>query len=581
MNEYHRKLKIAIDNAQICNKLVDVSRLEDTGKGYETINRPKVSGLKKKYIQGIAVTSDNSRTYRLTMEILGSEYEKFADQYESIYDTSSIKSGQLIPMNHKNLPKIDPNKFYTMYDNALKLGKFLDVSKLDHNGTGIRTVVNVPINKSEKKWIDTIPIISNNLEAYICVINILMARNPEMEDIYMQCALNYQSLFLSNNSQNIFLTSPNDTGLPMMNNSSAIIVPTTIGSDIYQQTTKDSTPKLITSINHYDQLTITQIVLGKLHDIILRPKPNGTEILKRVSNSYTNTVEIVSVIQQGDHVIIEQIIGASLYTSKPICVNISRRSSNSPSITYITSISSSESEPDILLQIPKIPISKAPILQMPISKAPSPQMPIPRMPIPQMPIPQMPISKVPIPQMPISKVPIPQIPISKVPIPQMPISKVHSPQMPISKASTHQASIHEIPIIETSISRIPIARKPITRKRIHQIPICKEFVPKLPILQTTCSEVLGIKVSDKKILDNKVYMNQEQRVIVPEVIKFKVPVPRVPVPEVYNISNNQLCNENKVSISESRIVNIHQVGVPKVSFSDSKIGVPCVVEESL
>ena len=78
------KLINLIAKASISGKVLDVSNMNDHIIGYKTIVKPQ-SKSTKKYVEGIAIVSDNYAAYEMTMNILGPNYMHFAESYLNYY----------------------------------------------------------------------------------------------------------------------------------------------------------------------------------------------------------------------------------------------------------------------------------------------------------------------------------------------------------------------------------------------------------------------------------------------------------------------------------------------------------------
>jgi cell division protein FtsI/penicillin-binding protein 2 len=77
-------LVLALHAAVNSGGLLNVSSLERNGLGSKRVNRDKHS-VTLKMVQEFPVVSDNYVTYRLAMELMGPEYEVYAQLYKERY----------------------------------------------------------------------------------------------------------------------------------------------------------------------------------------------------------------------------------------------------------------------------------------------------------------------------------------------------------------------------------------------------------------------------------------------------------------------------------------------------------------
>ena len=84
------------------------------------------------------------------------------------------------------VPSTASAKLQQSYQTAINEGKVLDVSKIRTDGAGSRTM-NYPKSVSgSKKWVDNLPVVSNNYNAYAFALQLLGPDFKQYADLFLQ-----------------------------------------------------------------------------------------------------------------------------------------------------------------------------------------------------------------------------------------------------------------------------------------------------------------------------------------------------------------------------------------------------------
>lgn len=150
--------------------VVDVSDLTPEGKGFRTILAPKSAHNKRKQVENIPVVSDNYETYALAMQFLGAQFACYAEKYLMLYGKVENKTDNTIKTTKETHPSI---KLIETYNSVITAGKVIDVSDLQPDGRGFRTMPAPKTSRGKKKRVDNIPVISDNYETFALAMALL------------------------------------------------------------------------------------------------------------------------------------------------------------------------------------------------------------------------------------------------------------------------------------------------------------------------------------------------------------------------------------------------------------------------
>lgn len=99
------KLFRALGSASQSGKVIDVSTLKDNGTGARLVNAPPINYRgAKKGIEGLNIISNNYENYKLATDILGPEYDIFADVYfdEFVTPRAPVRAKSSSPVRSRN-----------------------------------------------------------------------------------------------------------------------------------------------------------------------------------------------------------------------------------------------------------------------------------------------------------------------------------------------------------------------------------------------------------------------------------------------------------------------------------------------
>lgn len=170
------------------DKVLDVSNIRTDGKEWRTINEPKRESSKK-YIQGVPVVSDNYEAYEFVMKVLGEKFLPYADEYRRLYKEKATVSVPKAPKTALPEKVVEEKSLYDLivdkYNEAYNKKKLLDVSNLTADGNGMN-IIDVPEDNSDIKWLEGVPVASNNYNNYAAVMEILGENFHPFADEYHQ-----------------------------------------------------------------------------------------------------------------------------------------------------------------------------------------------------------------------------------------------------------------------------------------------------------------------------------------------------------------------------------------------------------
>jgi hypothetical protein len=158
------KLLLRMEDAEASGKALDVSNLRDDGTGSRMTNYPTTDRSTKYHIEGLPIMSNNYDTYKFVIDILGPEYDNFSRAYYNNYVRKSRSRSQDRSMSPSNTNLSD--KFAMQLEKAEANGKVLDVSNVRDDGAGAKIVDYPKTDRSNKKHIEGLGIISDNYDAY-------------------------------------------------------------------------------------------------------------------------------------------------------------------------------------------------------------------------------------------------------------------------------------------------------------------------------------------------------------------------------------------------------------------------------
>jgi len=214
--DYLRELLFAVVKD---GKVLDVSELQEEGTGAKGHEVPKSDKGKKKWVmlnvnndltvEAIPIISNNYAAYDLAVRMLGEEYapysQMFLEQHGNITYTKkpqksprakspkakspkakspkakspkakspkakSPKTRSSRPKSPRS-PRSPSEKFIKFYDRTVADGKLVDVSGLEADGKGVRSM-EYPVRKTEKQGVEGLAIVSNNYRGYLNAMNLL------------------------------------------------------------------------------------------------------------------------------------------------------------------------------------------------------------------------------------------------------------------------------------------------------------------------------------------------------------------------------------------------------------------------
>lgn len=214
MTTPYTKLANAINAAAANGDVIDVSNIRADASGVRTIKVPKTTRSTKRWIVEFpAIVSDNYASYLTAINILGQEYSQFAVQYAQQFGTQPAvrvqplgqvptlnvtTAGQVptlnvltvgVPQSPKAVVDVNPQAAYlklvTALNAASAAGKVVDVSKIEADATGIRTVVVPKSGKGTKRWVGNFPVISDNHASFRRAMEILGAEYLPYAEQYL------------------------------------------------------------------------------------------------------------------------------------------------------------------------------------------------------------------------------------------------------------------------------------------------------------------------------------------------------------------------------------------------------------
>ena len=143
------------DEASNNGLVVDVSNMDNAGRGAKLVHPPKTNRGTKHWIEGIPVISNNYQSYANMMNMLGPNFAQYKDEYNRRFET---KTSSLVEI---------------LYNRAIKNGQVIDVSNIQTDGRGAKLVYPPKTNYGTKHWIEGIPVISNNYQSYAFMMDLL------------------------------------------------------------------------------------------------------------------------------------------------------------------------------------------------------------------------------------------------------------------------------------------------------------------------------------------------------------------------------------------------------------------------
>jgi hypothetical protein len=95
----------ALAKAETKNMILDVSHLRENGTNYKIVSEPKTDYGAKKKISDLALISDNYEGYKLAVDLLGPDYQEYAEAFLVKYGVEKIMaSPKTSPKNIQELP---------------------------------------------------------------------------------------------------------------------------------------------------------------------------------------------------------------------------------------------------------------------------------------------------------------------------------------------------------------------------------------------------------------------------------------------------------------------------------------------
>ena len=192
-----KKLILALNTAISEGKVLDVSLINTDATGIRIVSAPLTNKSLKKKIGDLQIISNNYESYKYAVDLLGSGYSRYSDDYLKYYGTgepnlrvSQVNSVPLQSSSQLSPPRIkSPSLLFKLNDtvtNAIQVGKVVDVSNLKPNGTGMKIVSPPSSNSHKKGFIENINIVSDNYPAYKLAMNTLGDDYTQYADSYLK-----------------------------------------------------------------------------------------------------------------------------------------------------------------------------------------------------------------------------------------------------------------------------------------------------------------------------------------------------------------------------------------------------------
>ena len=198
MTTPYERLATFINTAAAKGQVVDVTNITAEGTGVRAIAPPKTAKSTRKGIEGLPIVSANLDAYTRATNILGAPYTPYAQQYAQQFPTQlTAAPPAVIPITQPTMPFVptitqptvpfvptitgapiapamNPQlRLATAIETARKQGKVIDVSTINPDATGVRTIKIPKTATGTKKWIGDFPVVSNNYATYLQAMTLL------------------------------------------------------------------------------------------------------------------------------------------------------------------------------------------------------------------------------------------------------------------------------------------------------------------------------------------------------------------------------------------------------------------------